>query len=196
MDTTAPACPWAGTDPLYRQYHDNEWGVPVHDDQKLFELLVLEAMQAGLSWLTVLRKRENFRQAFDGFDPKVVSAYDEGKIASLMLDAGIIRNRRKIEAAILNAGLFLKVQDEWGSFDRYLWSFVDGQPIINNFKVLSDIPTHTEVSDRMSRDLLKRGFKFVGTTICYALMQSAGLVWDHLEFCACRPASATGQVPT
>ncbi len=176
-------CPWAQGDPLYQAYHDLEWGMPEHDDNRLFELIVLEGMQAGLSWLTILRKRENFRQAFDGFDPKIVAEYGDEKIAELLNNAGIIRNRLKIRSAITNAQAFLRIQDEYGSFDQYLWSWVDGQPIVNHFEALEDIPAKTELSDRLSKDLVRRGFKFVGSTICYAFMQSAGLVWDHLVSC-------------
>jgi DNA-3-methyladenine glycosylase I len=188
MKSEADICPWAGNDPLYRQYHDTEWGVPLHDDRKLFELLVLEGMQAGLSWLTILRKRENFRAAFDDFDPVIVANYKAEKTGFLMLDAGIIRNRLKIEAAISNARVFMAVQAEWGSFDAYLWSWVDGTPIINNWQTPVEIPCRTALSDEISKDLIQRGFKFAGSTICYAYMQSAGLVWDHLTFCACCPS--------
>jgi DNA-3-methyladenine glycosylase I len=183
----AQPCPWVGTDPLYRDYHDSEWGVPLHDDRRLFELLILEGMQAGLSWLTILRKRDNFRAAFDDFDPILVAAYDEGKVEQLLLDAGIIRNRRKIQAAIGNAITFLQVQTEFGSFDRYIWSWVDGKPIVNHWAHVADIPSRTALSDCISADLAKRGFRFVGSTICYAYLQSAGLVWDHLLSCPCRP---------
>lgn len=180
-------CPWAGSDPLYRLYHDTEWGVPLHDDQRLFELLILEGMQAGLSWLTILRKRENFRLAFDQFDPVTVAAYDESRITELLQNPGIIRNQLKIRAAITNARAFLAVQAEFGSFDRYLWSWVDNQPMINHWQTLAEVPARTELSDRLSQDLLRRGFKFAGSTICYALMQAAGLVWDHLTSCCCQP---------
>ncbi len=180
-------CPWAGSDPLYRHYHDTEWGRPLHDDRALFELLILEGMQSGLSWLTVLRKRENFRQAFDGFEPAVVAAYDEAKIIALLENPGIIRNRAKVRAAVANAAAFMAIQAEFGSFDRYLWAFVDGQPVINQPIVMSDVPAKTDLSDRLSRDLKKRGFNFVGSTICYAYLQSAGLVVDHLVSCACHP---------
>ena len=175
-------CPWAKGE-LYLDYHDNVWGRPVHDDGRLFELLVLEGMQAGLSWLTVLKKREAFRRAFDGFDPRVVASYGEEKLAALLADPGIIRNRAKLAAAVTNAQAFLRVQEEFGSFDRYLWSFVDGRPVVNAWERLEQVPATTPVSDRMSRDLKARGFKFVGSTICYALMQSAGLVNDHMVWC-------------
>ncbi len=180
-------CPWAVHDPLYRLYHDTEWGVPVHEDRHLFELIVLEGMQAGLSWLTILRKRENFRAAFDLFDPVKVAAYGDEQVELLLQNPGIIRNRLKIKAAITNAAAFLRVCHEFGSFDPYLWAWVDGQPLINHFESTTDIPARSELSDRLSKDLLRRGFKFVGSTICYALMQSAGLVWDHLTSCPCRP---------
>lgn len=176
-------CAWAGSDPLYVQYHDTEWGVPVHDDRKLFEFLLLEGAQAGLSWITVLRKRENYREAFDGFDPEKIEKYDEEKIAELLQNSGIIRNRRKIEAAVINARLFLRIQEEFGSFDRYLWGFVNGEPVKNSWDSLSSVPTSTTVSDALSKDLVKRGFKFVGTTICYSLMQAVGLVNDHVTDC-------------
>jgi DNA-3-methyladenine glycosylase I len=187
MDYENQACPWVGHDPLYRQYHDTEWGIPLHDDQRLFELIVLEGMQAGLSWLTILRKRENFRQAFDYFDPEQVALYDDDRVAALLQDSGIIRNRLKIRAAIQNAGAFLKVKQEFGSFDRYLWSWVNDRPIINQWQAISGIPARSGLSDQLSQDLIRRGFKFVGSTICYALMQSAGLVWDHLTSCPCQP---------
>lgn len=187
MASDGTVCPWAVNDPLYRQYHDTEWGIPLHDDRRLFELVVLEGMQAGLSWLTILRKRENFRQAFDHFDPILVVAYNDDKIEQLLQNPGIIRNRLKIKSAITNASAFLAVVQEFGSFDRYLWSWVDGQPIINQWSTISEIPARTDLSDRISKDLIKRGFKFVGTTICYALMQSTGLVWDHLTCCPCQP---------
>lgn len=175
-------CPWAQGD-LYVAYHDREWGKPLRDDQKLFELLILEGMQAGLSWITILKKREAFREAFDGFDPVLVAAYGEEKKRALLENPGIIRNRLKISAAVTNAKAFLEVQREWGSFARYLWSFVENKPVVNAWDNISQLPATSEVSDRMSRDLKKRGFKFVGSTICYAFMQSAGLVNDHLTCC-------------
>ncbi|HBP37535.1 MAG TPA: DNA-3-methyladenine glycosylase I [Clostridiales bacterium] len=191
MQTTEKVCPWAGNDPLYRSYHDTEWGVPLHDDRRLFELLVLEGMQAGLSWLTILRKRDNFRAAFDQFDPTAVALYDEDRISQLLQNPGIIRNRLKIKAAVANARAFLQVQAEFGSFDRYLWSFVGHQPIVNHWQTLAEIPAKTVLSDRLSRDMQSRGFRFAGSTICYALMQSAGLVWDHLADCSCQPQKGT-----
>lgn len=166
-----------------QEYHDLEWGVPVHDDRKHFEFLVLDAFQAGLSWSTVLKKRENFRKAFDDFDYVRISKYDAGKVQKLLNDEGIIRNRAKIGATIGNARAFLEVQEEFGSFDRYIWSFVDHHPIVNHWESLSQLPASTGISDRMSKDLKKRGFKFVGSTICYAYMQAAGLVNDHLVEC-------------
>lgn len=179
-------CPWCGGDALYTAYHDNEWGRPVHDDRKLFELLILEGMQAGLSWITILRKRENFRAAFDGFDPQRIAGYGDAKIAELLNTEGIIRNRRKISAAVSNARAFLKIQREFGSFDAYIWGFVNGVPIVNRPKTLADIPPSTPLSDKVSADMKKRGFSFVGSTIMYSFMQSAGLVNDHLLSCFCR----------
>ena len=175
-------CPWP-TDELYLRYHDTEWGVPVHDDRRLFEYLILEGAQAGLSWHTVLKKRENYRAAFDQFDAEKIARYDVREIARLMNNAGIIRNRLKIHATIQNAKSFLKVQEEFGSFDAYLWRFVDGRPIINRRQSMREVPARTEISDAMSRDLFRRGFKFVGATICYANMQAIGMVNDHLLTC-------------
>jgi DNA-3-methyladenine glycosylase I len=174
-------CVWARSD-LSIAYHDNEWGVPQHDDRALFEFLVLEGAQAGLSWETILRKRENFRRAFDNFDAAVIARYDERKVAELLADAGIIRNRLKIAAAIGNAAAFGRIQQEFGSFAAYIWQFVDGRPPRNS-RQLSEIPTHTAESDKMSQELKVRGFKFVGTTICYAFMQAVGMVNDHEEGC-------------
>ncbi len=176
-------CAWAQTHELNRVYHDAEWGVPVHDDKKLFEFLILEGAQAGLSWLTILKKRENYRRAFDGFDPEKVARYGEKKIASLLEDEGIIRNRLKVRAAVTNAQAFLKVQEEFGSFDKYIWQFVRGKPMVNHRKSMKEIPAKTEESDVMSKELLKRGFKFVGSTICYAHMQATGMVNDHTIDC-------------
>ncbi|MEW5747928.1 MAG: DNA-3-methyladenine glycosylase I [Candidatus Thermoplasmatota archaeon] len=177
-------CPWAESDdPLYRDYHDKEWGVPLHDDRRLFELLVLEGAQAGLSWSTVLHKRENYRRAFAGFDPRKVAAFDSRKVSRLLDDPGIIRNRLKIESAISNARAFLDVQREFGDFDSYVWSFVGGKPIINRRKSAREIPTTTPEAERMSSALVKRGFRFVGPTICYAYMQSMGMVNDHVVDC-------------
>ena len=175
-------CPWP-TDEMYIRYHDEEWGVPVHDDRTLFEFLILEGAQAGLSWRTVLNKRENYRKAFDQFDAEKIARYSEAKVARLLSDEGIIRNKLKIRSAILNARAFLKVREEFGSFDAYQWGFVDGRPIINHHKSMKDVPAKTNISDAMSKDLLKRGFKFVGSTICYAHMQAVGMVNDHLVSC-------------
>ena len=176
-------CEWCGDDPLYITYHDEEWGVPVHDDRKLFEMLILEGAQAGLSWITILRKRENYRAAFDQFDPLKVAAYDEAKVTELLANPGIVRNRLKVEAAIKNAQAFLQVQQEFGSFDAYIWQCVAGQPIQNSWTTLAEIPAQTPESETISKDLKKRGFKFVGPTICYAFMQSTGMVGDHVVDC-------------
>jgi DNA-3-methyladenine glycosylase I len=176
-------CDWAGSDPLYLEYHDTEWGIPLHDDRRLFEMLVLEGAQAGLSWLTILRKREAYRRAFDRFDPRKVARYDVRKVRALLADAGIVRNRLKIESAVKNARAFLEVRDEFGSFDAYIWRFVGGQPIRNAWRAMKDIPARTPESDAMSKDLRKRGFSFVGSTICYAFMQATGLVNDHVVDC-------------
>ena len=176
-------CGWCEKDDLYRNYHDNEWGNPVYDDDKLFEFLVLETFQAGLSWHTVLKKRDNFRTSFDYFDYKKVARYNEGKVQELLQDAGIIRNQLKIRGTILNAVAFLKAQEEFGSFSKYIWNFTDGKPIINYPKSIKDIPTSTPLSDALSIDLKKRGFKFVGSTVVYALMQATGIVNDHVEAC-------------
>ena len=176
-------CFWAGDDPQMVDYHDREWGVPLHDDRALFELLILEGAQAGLSWSTILHKRENYREAFDGFDAAKIARYTEKRIAKLLANAGIVRNRLKIGAAIDNASAFLAVQKELGSFDSYIWSFVDGRPIRNRRQDKGDVPATSKESDAMSKDLRRRGFRFVGSTICYAFMQSAGLVNDHLVGC-------------
>ncbi len=176
-------CGWAGIDPLYVQYHDDEWGRPEHDDHKLFEMLVLEGAQAGLSWLTILRKREHYRRAFDGFDPVRVAGYDADKVAGLLADSGIVRNRLKIESAVNNACRFLEVQAAFGGFDAYIWRFVEGRPMKNAWRSLGEIPARTPESDALSKDLIKRGFKFVGSTICYAHMQATGMVNDHLVDC-------------
>ncbi len=176
-------CNWAGNDPLYQKYHNEEWGVPVHDDQKLFEMLCLEGAQAGLSWITILRKRENYRKAFSHFDAKKIARYDSDKIEKLLQNEGIVRNKLKIAAFITNAKCFLEVQKEFGSFDKYIWQFTGGKPIVNNWKSLKEIPANTNESDLMSKDLKKRGLKFVGSTICYAFMQACGLVNDHIQKC-------------
>ena len=176
-------CGWEGSDPLYIAYHDNEWGIPEHNDRKLFEMLILEGMQAGLSWITILRKRENFRLAFDNFDPEKVSAYDEAKIAELLQNAGIIRNRGKITAAVTNAQHFIEIQHEFGSFDAFIWKYVDFKPIINRFETLAEVPAKTGLSDKISAELKKRGFKYVGSTIIYSFMQAIGMVNDHITSC-------------
>ncbi|MCE1225491.1 MAG: DNA-3-methyladenine glycosylase I [Geobacteraceae bacterium] len=176
-------CAWVSDDQLYRDYHDCEWGVPVHDDRLLFEFLTLEGAQAGLSWITVLRKRESYRAAFSGFDPELVVRFDEQKQAELLQNPGIIRNRLKVASTISNARAFLKVQEEFGSFDTYLWRFVEGRPIQNAWKSIKEVPANTPVSDALSRDLKKRGFRFVGSTICYAMMQAVGMVNDHTIDC-------------
>jgi DNA-3-methyladenine glycosylase I len=180
-------CEWCGDDPLYVAYHDEEWGQSCHDERKLFEMLILEGMQAGLSWITILRKRENFREALDNFDPHKIIAYDEGKLAELMQNKGIIRNRLKIESTVKNALAFLAVQEEFGSFDTYIWQFVGGEPKINQFEGLGDIPAKTIEAEAMSKDLKKRGFKFIGPTICYAFMQACGMVNDHVVDCFLYP---------
>ena len=176
-------CSWAGSDPLYLKYHDTEWGVPVHDDHVWFEFLILEGAQAGLSWLTILKKRPNYRSAFDNFDPCKIAAYSSTKIKLLLSDSGIIRNKLKIEAAVQNASSFLAIQQEFGSFDKYIWQFVGGRTLKNNWKSVQQIPAHTHESAAMSADLKKRGFRFVGPTICYAFMQATGLVNDHIVSC-------------
>jgi DNA-3-methyladenine glycosylase I len=183
MQKSLKRCPWAGDDPLMIAYHDREWGVPLHDDRKLFEFLVLEGAQAGLSWSTVLRKRETYRACFHGFDPAAIARYTEKDVQRLLKNEGIIRNRAKIEAAVVNARLVVNIQKEFGSFNAYIWQFTDGKQILNRFAGLARIPATTSQSDAMSRDLKKRGFKFVGSTICYAFMQAVGMVNDHLITC-------------
>jgi DNA-3-methyladenine glycosylase I len=180
---TKTRCPWPSDDKLMIKYHDKEWGVPLHNDRKLFEFLILEGFQAGLSWRTILYKRENFRKAFDNFDFNKVAKYDRRKINLLLKDAGIVRNKLKVEGAIINARTFLQVRKEFGTFDKYIWNFVDGKPIQNNFRSLKELPARTELSDKISEDLKKRGFKFVGSTIVYAHMQATGMVNDHIENC-------------
>lgn len=176
-------CPWCGNDPLYIQYHDEEWGVPVHEDKKHFEFLVLESAQAGLNWLTILRKRENYRKAYDGFDAYKVAKYDEGKINELLQNEGIIRNRRKIEASVNNASRFLEIQKEFGTFDKYIWGFVDNKPVNNHPEDISQVPATSELSDEVSKDLKARGFKFLGSTIIYAHLQATGIINDHITSC-------------
>lgn len=176
-------CTWAGSDPLYIEYHDREWGIPVHNDRKFFEMLTLEGAQAGLSWITILRKREHYRRAFDRFDFRKIARYDGKKVRQLMKNEGIVRNRLKIESTISNANAFLEVRKEFGSFDRYVWKFVNGRTIRNHPRTLKGIPPRTAESDALSKDLRKRGFRFVGSTICYAFMQATGLVDDHVRNC-------------
>lgn len=176
-------CSWPGTDPLYLAYHDTEWGVPVYDDAKLFEFLILETFQAGLSWITVLRKRENFRKAFDNFDYHKIALYDENKYDSLLQDAGIIRNKLKIKATINNAKAFMSIQKEFGTFSKYIWGFTNDKPLVNTFESLNDLPAKTALSDKLSKDLKSRGFKFVGSTVIYAHMQATGMVNDHIRSC-------------
>jgi DNA-3-methyladenine glycosylase I len=183
MHTQPNRCGWCGTDPIYIAYHDHEWGVPVHDDRRWFEFVLLEGAQAGLSWITILRKREAYRAAFDQFDPQIIATYGEAQQATLLANPGIVRNRLKINAAIRNARVFCAIQQEFGSFDAYIWRFVDGQPIHNHYQTLADLPAATHQSQALSRDLIKRGMTFVGPTICYALMQATGMVNDHLTTC-------------
>jgi DNA-3-methyladenine glycosylase I len=177
------SCEWLNKNPLMIEYHDREWGVPLHDDNKLFEYMILDAFQAGLSWNTIINKRDNFRKAFDNFDSVKISKYSDRKIQSLLNDAGIIRNRLKVHAAVTNAKVFLKVRNEFGTFDKYIWQFTGGKTIVNKWKSIKEIPAKTKESDEMSKDLLNRGFKFVGSTICYAFMQAAGMVNDHITTC-------------
>lgn len=178
-------CAWAGNEPLYQAYHDEEWGIPCYDDQKLFELLILEGAQAGLSWITILKKRDNYRRLFDQFDASKIARYTPKKVEKLLQDPGIVRNRLKVEATVTNARIFLELQNEPGGFSGYIWSFVNGKPLINHPQSLQDVPSSTAISDTMSKALKKRGFKFVGSTICYAFMQAAGLVNDHTVDCFC-----------
>ena len=176
-------CTWCLPDPLYTNYHDHEWGVPVHDDQKLFEMLILEGAQAGLSWHTILKKRENYRRAFDQFDAEKIADYDEAKVGLLLQNSGIVRNKLKVNGTVKNARAYLRVQEEQGSFDQYIWQFTNYQTVVNHPPQLSDVPATTSASDAMSKDLRKRGFTFVGSTICYAFMQAVGMVDDHVEDC-------------
>jgi DNA-3-methyladenine glycosylase I len=182
-ETTVKRCTWCGSDPQYIAYHDEDWGVPIYDDRLLFEMLILEGAQAGLSWLTILKKRDNYRKAFHGFDATRIARYDQTEIDRLMQDTGIVRNRLKIETAVKNARGFLQIRKEFSSFSDFLWSYVDGKQIVNKWKYLSDIPAYTKLSDQLSKDLKKRGFNFVGPTICYAFMQSVGMVNDHTTEC-------------
>lgn len=176
-------CSWCNTDPIYISYHDTEWGVPIYDDQLLFEFLILEGMQAGLSWYTILKKREAFRMAFDQFDPEIIAQYDQNKINELLNNPGIVRNKLKVHAAVQNAKGFLEIKKEYSSFSDYIWQFVQGKPIKNRWKNLKEIPAKTSISDEMSKALKKRGFKFIGSTICYAFMQAVGMVDDHVVDC-------------
>lgn len=178
-------CNWVTTDPLYIKYHDEEWGKPVYDDETIFEFLVLEAFQAGLSWITILKKRENFREAFDHFNYQKIATYTDEKIEELMNNAGIVRNRLKILATINNAQRFMEVQQEFGSFSKYIWSFVNGKPMVNTFKTIQEVPATTDISDALAKDLKKRGFKFLGSTVMYAHMQATGMVNDHIVSCVC-----------
>lgn len=184
-EETAQRCPWCGDDPLYQAYHDHEWGRPLHDDTRLFEMLTLEGAQAGLSWITILRKREGYRSAFAGFDPRKVAAFNDGDVARLLADPGIVRNRLKIASTITNAHAVLELQARHGSLDSYLWRFVNGVPIRNSRQTMAEIPASTPLSDAMSKELKKLGFRFVGSTICYAFMQATGMVNDHLTGCFC-----------
>ncbi len=187
MAENATRCSWCGTDPLYVKYHDEEWGKPVYDERTLFEFLVLEGAQAGLSWVTILRRREGYRKAFADFDPAKVALFTKSDVERLMQDTGIIRNRLKIQSTIRNAQIFLELQKEFGSFSNYMWGFLpDKKPILNNWKSLKEVPARTELSDKIAKDLKKRGVKFFGTTICYAHMQATGMVNDHLVDCICR----------
>lgn len=183
MEQEKIRCSWCLSSDLYKKYHDEEWGVPVYDDETLFEFLILETFQAGLSWITILNKRENFRVAFDNFDYKKIATYSETKIQELLQDAGIIRNKLKVYSAVSNAQNFIKIQEEFGNFSSYIWGFVDGKPIINNRKNLGEVQATTEISDKISKDLKKRGFKFVGSTVIYAHMQATGMVNDHVADC-------------
>ncbi|MES2625451.1 MAG: DNA-3-methyladenine glycosylase I [Pseudomonadota bacterium] len=183
MNMTKQRCPWPGEDPLYQRYHDTEWGVPVRSDRKLFEFLILEGAQAGLSWITILRKRDAYREAFAGFDWNKVATFDDKKIAALLQNPGIIRNRLKVKGAVTNAKAFIKVREEFGTFSKYIWGFVDGKPIQNKWKARGQVPAVTEVAEKISKDMKKRGFTFVGPTIIYAHMQATGMVNDHLTNC-------------
>ncbi len=182
-----PRCPWCEGSDLYRAYHDDEWGRPLHDERRLFEMLILEGAQAGLSWITILNKRENYRRAFDGFDPQKLVRYIDADRARLLADAGIVRNRLKIDAAITNAAAYLKLRDAGTTFDAWLWNWVDGKPILNRWRAMKQVPAKTELSDRISKALLKQGFKFVGSTIVYAYLQAVGVVNDHLTICHLHP---------
>ena len=183
MTESVTRCAWVSDDPLYVKYHDTEWGVPVYNDRKLFEMLILEGAQAGLSWITILKKRAHYRKVFDRFDPKKIAGYDRRKVESLLGDAGIVRNRLKVESTILNARCYLELKQQYGAFSDFLWQFVDGQPVLNHWQTLAQVPSKTAQSDAMSKALKARGFKFVGSTICYAFMQAVGMVNDHTTDC-------------
>lgn len=183
MEEELKRCPWCENDPLYIKYHDEEWGTPVHDDRTHFEFLVLESAQAGLSWITILKKRENYSKAYDNFDVNKVAKYDDEKVEELLQDKGIVRNRRKIEASINNANMFLEIQKEFGSFDKYIWSFVKNKTILTNYSEIKQVPASTALSDEISKDLKKRNFKFLGTTIIYSYLQAVGIVNDHINSC-------------
>ncbi|MGN6284395.1 MAG: DNA-3-methyladenine glycosylase I [Afipia sp.] len=188
-------CPWPGEDPLYMAYHDQEWGVPEYDDRALFEKLILDGFQAGLSWITILRKRDNFRKAFDDFDPAKIARYGDKKVAALMNDAGIVRNRAKIEGTVTSAKAYLKIMEEGPGFSKLLWDFMDGKPRVNNFKTTASVPAETPISKAMSKELLSHGFKFVGPTIVYAFMQATGMVNDHLVTCHCHATCGKAKKP-
>jgi len=192
--TTKTRCGWCLSSDLYKEYHDQEWGTPVYDDATLFEFLILETFQAGLSWITILNKRENFRKAFDQFDYKKIAQYNDDKILDLLQDAGIIRNKLKVNSAVTNARAFIKIQEEFGSFSKYIWAFTNRKPLINNPKTIKDVPATTPLSDAISKDLKKRGFKFVGSTVIYAHMQATGMVNDHVEDCWKSPQPPKGQL--
>lgn len=183
MSKQKTRCTWAGSDPLYQSYHDTEWGVPCFDDQRLFEFLILEGAQAGLAWITILRKRANYLKNFDDFDPRKVARYSQKRIEKLLQDPGIVRNRLKVESTVTNAKAFLLIQEKHGSFSDYLWDYVDGEPITNHWRTINQVPASTPLSDQLSKDLKKAGFRFVGTTICYAYMQAVGMVNDHTTDC-------------
>ena len=183
MEDTRIRCRWCTGQPIYVEYHDREWGIPLHDDQKLFEMLILEGAQAGLSWITILKKRENYRRAYSRFIPQKVAAFDEAKVSSLLQDEGIVRNKLKVRASVINARAFLKTQEDYGSFNAYIWQFVEGRPLVNEWQKIEDVPAATRESKKMSKALKKRGFKFVGPTICYAFMQATGMVNDHTTDC-------------
>jgi DNA-3-methyladenine glycosylase I len=191
IDETVVRCPWCGSDPLYIAYHDNEWGVPLHDERRLFEMLTLEGAQAGLSWLTILRKREGYRTAFAGFDPQLVAGFGAADVDRLLADPGIVRNRLKVASTISNARAVLEVQARYGSLDAFLWQFVEGSPIRNSWRSMAEIPASTPLSDAMSKELKRQGFRFVGSTICYAHMQATGMVNDHLTGCFRHASAAT-----